>query len=254
MAEQFRVRIVPSQVPDPVKVSGTLKVPLTLNAPNETYEQPESFRLRNLFVRMEKKMDEPLYCDRIRNRPYQFQSAGRPCGLRSNGLAILLRPRFSDAVNVWGVPATNRFFYWDEFWLALQPRAARDVIHLIIVIDRYGDRPGNQERFRSARRTLMIVRRDYQLSSREQRESKRQGCSRSERPSQKGPPRTIRLFSQPFMQPFVETTRRSQHSLIAVEGNYIAHAIKKRGAMTALGKMLIEGSSLERDEILIHIV
>ena len=39
---------------DPRMIPGALKVPLTLNAANETHEQLESFRECNLFVRLKK--------------------------------------------------------------------------------------------------------------------------------------------------------------------------------------------------------
>jgi hypothetical protein len=45
-----------------------------------------------------------------------------------------------------------------------------------------------------------------------------------------------------------------EHAFVAVKSDYIAHAIKERGAMTALNKMLIERRSLDGIEILIDII
>jgi hypothetical protein len=56
------------------------------------------------------------------------------------------------------------------------------------------------------------------------------------------------------MQALVETVRRSQHALVAIERNYIAHTIEECRAMEALRKMLIEGRSLDGVEILIDII
>jgi hypothetical protein len=56
------------------------------------------------------------------------------------------------------------------------------------------------------------------------------------------------------MQALVETIRRSQHALIAIESNYIAHAIEECVAITALLKMPLQGRSLDGVEILIHII
>jgi hypothetical protein len=169
-------------------------------------------------------------------------------------LAVFLRPRLPNAVDARGVAVTNRFFHGDELGFALQVRAARYVVDLVVVIQRDCDRADNLGPFWAARRTLVVVRRHYQLPGGEQRESEWQGRGGGQSPGQKGAPRTFRLFSQSLMQALVETSRRSQHAVITVKSNYIAHAVEERRAMTALSKMLIEGRSLDGDEILIDII
>ena len=53
---------------------------------------------------------------------------------------------------------TNRFVYSDKSRLALKVRAAGDVIDLVVVVERDGDRAGNLRWFRSVRRTRVPVR------------------------------------------------------------------------------------------------
>src|ERR1700741_1590401 len=77
--------------------------------------------------------------------------------VRSEKLAILLRPRLSDAVDARGVSLTNRFFYGDEFWFALQVGAASYVIDLVISIHRDCDCSGNLARFWAARGARVVV-------------------------------------------------------------------------------------------------
>jgi hypothetical protein len=50
----------------------------------------------------------------------------------------------------------------------------------------------------------------------------------------------VTFFSESLIQPLMKISGRSQHTLIAVKSNHIAHSIKKRGAMATLCKMLIE--------------
>jgi hypothetical protein len=45
-----------------------------------------------------------------------------------------------------------------------------------------------------------------------------------------------------------------ENAFVAVKSDYIAHAVKDRGAMTTLNKMLIERRSLDGIEILIDII
>ena len=47
---------------------------------------------------------------------------------------------------------------------------------------------------------------------------------------------------------------RSQHAWVAIKTDYIAGAIKERGATTALDKVLIERRSLVGIEIVIDII
>src|ERR1700739_695985 len=75
----------------------------------------------------------------------------------SEKLAILLGPRLSDTVNARGVSLTNRFFYGDEFWFALQVRTASYVIDLVISIHRDCDCSGNLVRFWAVRGALVVV-------------------------------------------------------------------------------------------------
>ena len=54
-------------------------------------------------------------------------------------LAILFRPFLSDAVYAGCASLPKRFLYGDEFWLAMQVRAARNVIELVILVHGYCD-------------------------------------------------------------------------------------------------------------------
>jgi hypothetical protein len=47
---------------------------------------------------------------------------------------------------------------------------------------------------------------------------------------------------------------RSQHALVTVKSNYIAHTIEQRSTVTALSKMLIQRRSSGGIEILIDII
>jgi len=176
-------------------IPGALKVPLTLNTANETHEQLESFRECNLFVRPKKVRGIYVVRSDHAAEHTNFNLSAWHCGFRSGKLAGLLRPRLPNAVGARGVPFTNCFFTGDEFWSTLQPRTACDVIQVVVVIQGYGNRPGNLERIRSARRIFVVVRRLYQLPGREQRESKWQGRSGGQRPGQKRTPRASRFFS-----------------------------------------------------------
>src|SRR6267378_4226431 len=82
---------------------------------------------------------------------------------RLEELAVLLPSRLPDAVDARGIALTNRFLQREEFRLTMQMRTADGyMIHLVILILRYGDRFRNWARIGFIRAPLRVMRRYYQ--------------------------------------------------------------------------------------------
>jgi hypothetical protein len=136
----------------------------------------------------------------------------------------------------------------------MQMRAARYVIDPVILVQGYCDGLGKFARIGFAPVYLGIVRWYYQPRRRKQCESQwyRRRCG--QRPSQEGAARSIPTLSKFLIQALMKTIWRSQHTLIAVKNNHIAHSIEERSAMTALSKMLIQRGLLKGIELLVDII
>src|SRR5882672_9890259 len=119
---------------------------------SETPGRPKSFRCHNVLTIPDAihEMDyDPIEssCNGwiLRRRGLAFI----PCPRRSRyyRLALPLRLHCANAVDARGIALTNRFLQREEFRLTMQMRTASGyMIHLVILILRYGDRFRNWAR------------------------------------------------------------------------------------------------------------
>src|ERR1700745_3012864 len=121
--------------------------------------------------------------------------------------------------------------------------AAWYVVDLVVVILGYCDGIWSFAHVRCARRGLLIVSPQHELSGREGRKSEWHRGGGSERPRQKHAARAfglLGLFLKSLIQTLVKTIGRSENAFVPANSYDIEHSVEQCGAVATLSKVPVK--------------